>query len=776
MRFGALLRFLLLPGLLPLFTGPLREAGKGAGLVAVVWGGLWRRARGGGTQARGVKEVKGRWRSAWMVLGVAVAGLGAGSLLAGVLALLSRGALGQTFDENLFAEADEGTRSLLGFLSDFDISEHTALGDMFFVYNGGLLLVAGGLLIYHTVGGTVETAREGRLGFGGWEIVRIVWAVALMAPLPGGMNGAQHLVVGIANLGGDFAHAIWKPFSEEALGKGTAIVPRPREGAWRSSVARVLIAEVCRYVSNEVARRAGDEPYVLVKRSETKVGGRPRPKAGAPAPGEQVLSYDGKGRGMPRALCGAVHYTGVGLGEPSERAAAQAHREALEAVRPGLRRVAAALGARFVPGSAAFGTGLPDIEGALDAAGIAARYAVVLDRWLGQAAEVERSALERVVAQDVQEASWLSAASFFNTIAHRSGRFLAGVHNSPEVALPAPELVKWVPAADAAVKAVTVGLSGSRRYPPALSSSAIGAAEGGVVMSGEGLMDGILDFIDLESVMVADSGNPIADLAAMGHNLIYSSIGAMTLLTGAAVGSGFFEHVGWDVFESSWQVMDSFVSTILSTMLIAGIVLAYVLPALPYIRFLFGIVGWVVSVVVALLAVTVFAAAHVTRGDGDRLTTEATRQGWLFLPGLFLRPALMLFGLILGYFVFLAGVTLFNQTWLPQMRDASASGGLGLIGAVTMLAIYTIVCFVLMNSSFKLIELLPAGALEWIGGRGGADGGDAEHTGAVAVGGIGRMGGLRVARGGGKVGARAGVTKQSPPAAGSSPAAGGSSS
>ena len=102
------------------------------------------------------------------------------------------------------------------------------------------------------------------------------------------------------------------------------------------------------------------------------------------------------------------------------------------------------------------------------------------------------------------------------------------------------------------------------------------------------------------------------------------------------------------MFKSSWQVMDSFVSTILSTMLIAGIVLAYVLPALPYIRFLFGIVGWVVSVVVALLAVTVFAAAHVTRGEGDRLTIEATRQGWLFLPGLFLRPALMLFGLILG--------------------------------------------------------------------------------------------------------------------------------
>ena len=117
------------------------------------------------------------------------------------------------------------------------------------------------------------------------------------------------------------------------------------------------------------------------------------------------------------------------------------------------------------------------------------------------------------------------------------------MHNTPEVALPAPELVKWVPAADAAVKAVMVGLSGSRRYPPALTPSAVGAAEGGVVMNGEGLMDEILDFIDLETVMVADSGNPIADLAAMGHHLIYSSLSAMTLLAGAAVGSGLFESL-----------------------------------------------------------------------------------------------------------------------------------------------------------------------------------------------------------------------------------------
>ena len=211
-----------------------------------------------------------------------------------------------------------------------------------------------------------------------------------------------------------------------------------------------------------------------------------------------------------------------------------------------------------------------------------------------------------------------------------------------------------------------------------------------------------------------------------------AALAAMTALMGAAAGSGLLESVpfvgkGLDMFESVWQVADGFVSTVLGLLLIAGAVLAYLLPALPFIRFLFAILGWIVTVAVAVLAVTVFAAAHVTRGDGNRLATQATRLGWLFLPGLILRPPLMLFGLIVGYFVFLAGIGLFNEVWLPQMRDAGASGGLGPIGFLAMLTLYVMIAYGLMNASFKLIDLLPSAVLEldrrqrqYGGGRRGA--------------------------------------------------------
>ena len=665
----------------------------------------------------------------WLVLLLAAAGLG--------LAMLPPPdpAAAQSIDRGLFADTDSATRDVLSFLGGLGRDRPSAVGDMLFAFNAGVLVLAGFLLVWHAAAGVVDTAREGRFGFGAWAIVRIVAAIALMAPLPGGMNGAQHAVVGLAHLGGDFANAVWKPFSEEALAESRPIVPRPREALWRAAISRALIAETCRRAANGSAALAGDDPYVEIDEDEDD--------------GTVSLHYDGEGGGMPDDMCGAIRFSGLDA-EGAPGLAAGGHRRALTGLMPAVRSIAARLAAHYVPGTPLYGRPLPDIDGLLAAQDLAGSYARVLDDALTRAASEEREALARVVAEDAREASWMAAASFFNTIAHRVGLFQAAAHNVPAVNLPTPSLAEWAPAADAAVKGVAAQLARSRDYHPMLLSAATAGA--GALPAGKeegGMVSGLLEFIDLDSVVVADSGNPIADLAALGHGLLNAALASVAALMGAATGSGLLESIpfigkGLDVFESAWQVSDALVSTLLGLLIVAGAVLAYVLPALPFIRFLFGILGWILNVAIAVLAVTVFAAAHVTREDGNRLTVNATRQGWLFLPALVLRPALMLLGLILGYFVFLAAIGLFNQVWLPQMRDAGASGGLGPVGFLAMLALYVIVAYGLMNASFKLIDLLPGAVLDWIGGRAGAGDDGGERAGGTAVAGISRVGAVRI--------------------------------
>ena len=364
-----------------------------------------------------------------LLAGAVFTGLGIAGLL------LAEPAAAQTIDRGLFADADRATRDVLAFLGDIGAGRSSVLGDMLFVFNGGVLALAGFLLVWHTVAGTLDTAREGRFGFGAWEIVRIVAAVALMAPLPGGMNGAQHAVIGLAHLGGDFANAVWEPFAQEALGEGEPIAPRPRETVWRAAIARTLILETCRYAANSSAARAGDAPYIELRESDEayKSPGTVRVRR----IGARILHYDGAGRGMPGDLCGAIRFAGLAA-EGARGIAAEGHRDALAGLLPEIRAIAGDLAAHYVTGSPVYGRPLPDLDALLEGRGLAERYAGVLDTALARAASEERAELARVVAEDAKAASWMSAASFFNTIAHRTGLFQAAAHNIPGVSLPPP--------------------------------------------------------------------------------------------------------------------------------------------------------------------------------------------------------------------------------------------------------------------------------------------------------------------------------------------------
>lgn len=286
----------------------------------------------------------------------------------------------------------------------------------------------------------------------------------------------------------------------------------------------------------------------------------------------------------------------------------------------------------------------------------------------------------------------------------------------------------------------------------------------GLAGSKEGLGGVLFGMFDLESIFVTTDDfdrtlNPIGQLASFGSSLIaaalhtYTGLIAATVATHAGVAAGAWLPLFGESFEAIgegaravWDVGGGFVNMVLGLLLIAGVVLAFVLPLIPFIRFLFGILTWLMTVVEAFLAITVFAAAHVTRGDGNQLMTSATRSGWFFLPGLVLRPALMLFGFVLGYWVFVAGITILNGVFVPYLRDADELAGIGLEGFIPMIVVYVFICYTLMNMAFKLIDMLPSVVLEWIGGRGSGGAGGTESTVGGITAGVGRLAAMRFGR------------------------------
>ena len=619
MRAGGILRLVLLPE----FGRGLRSARGAASRIAAL--------------SRALSRPRGRPDPGRLLLPAGRAAAAAGVVLAGAGAVLMAwglagfgGAGAQTVDPGLFAAEDAGTRKILGFLSGFDLDESTALGQMLFVFNSGVLLLAGFLLIWHTVTGSVDTAREGRWGFGGWEVLRIVLAVALMAPLPGGASGGQHIVVGLARAGGDFATAAWKPLAVETLGKGRAALPAPRENEWRGLLSRTLLCEICMYVANAQAARAGDAPYVRVREGfevRGQQGWMEKPDASAPAvlkrqwarakakkgaPSAVIRHYDGTGNGMPRDMCGAVRF--VGLEEDGARGiAARGHRSAWGVVHAQqLLGLARRIGELFVPGSPDYGDPLPDIAAMLDGIGTAETYRAIVELRIKEAEEAGNEALRTALAEDAKELGWLGAASFVVTLAGETAKMQSAARNVPGASIPSSEVEQWSKDAWAAVQATlaSLGQSGAwQAIPVALSGSGSGP-RATVAGRGDSQLDRIMHFIDFDAVLAADGENPLLDLTATGHALLDAGLAAIGVLAATAVGVNVVEVIplfgkGLDFFESGWDVMDGFVTMAIGMLLVAGAVLAYFLPAIPFIRFLFGILAWLLAVVEAVLAVTV---------------------------------------------------------------------------------------------------------------------------------------------------------------------------
>lgn len=737
-RRTSLARYVLLPDLLGPASKGLADA---VGILGTVFGGLRRPPLG----IRAVLQPRGLM--GWLGAGMAASGVGwIVWAVSGVLAGTPAAAQGPPVPD-LSGEPDQAGRKLLAFLSDLDLGNNSALSSMLLIYNGAILIIAGVLLAWWSAMGTVDTASRGRWGWTGKETLRIVAAFLLMVPLFGGLSGGQYLALALARTGGDIGQLVWGEFSKDVLGEGRMVAPPPHQRPLRMMISGLFLVELCAATANNVAAAAGDEPYVVLREEERKESNIDKRKRFR-GRGKKSQSYDGQAGGMPKGMCGAVQHTGLDGGATAGGKMSEAHGAALEAVRPVLRGIASDVALWFAapPGLVRRDGALPDVEALL----VQGKPAEVYLEAIGEAARATRDeasrALSEALEQEADDLPWTMAASLFMTITRHVGEYQFGAGNLPRVSPPSARLKELVPEADKAVTAAAEKLSASDEYPAALGASADPAAGAGGV---GGIGRGTFDWLDIEDIQFVDSGNPIMDLMSLGHSLVAKAMAAIVLLGGLATGSNLLQSIpfvggGLNAFGAAWEVMDGFLTTVLGLMMLAGLVLAYLVPVLPFIRFLFGLLAWLAAVVAAVFAMPVWLAGHTVRGEG--FVTPATRQGWLFLPGLVLRPVLMLFGLVIGYLLFVTLMQTFNDVFRGLVFDAGASDGIGVLGWLTMLAIYLMVVYGLMNACFKLIDQLPAVAMDWIGGRDGGDAG-ADRLGGGIAGAFGRIGALRIGRG-----------------------------
>ncbi len=165
--------------------------------------------------------------------------------------------------------------------------------------------------------------------------------------------------------------------------------------------------------------------------------------------------------------------------------------------------------------------------------------------------------------------------------------------------------------------------------------------------------------------------------------------------------------------------------TFASVGLAAGFILFYILAFMPFLYFFFAFSGWLKSIFEAMVGVPLWALAHI-RIDGDGLPGDAGANGYYLLLEVFLRPILILFGLLLSIVSFTALADILNEifdlvvnnvsgTTIAADADPSNAYKKGPIDQLFFTVMYAVVLYLLATSTFKAIDLVPKSILRWIG-------------------------------------------------------------
>ncbi len=147
----------------------------------------------------------------------------------------------------------------------------------------------------------------------------------------------------------------------------------------------------------------------------------------------------------------------------------------------------------------------------------------------------------------------------------------------------------------------------------------------------------------------------------------------------------------------------------------AALTLLVVIPLIPATRFFFGILTWLIAVFEAVIAIPMMALGHL-RTDGNGVM-GAAQAGYMIILQMFLRPVLMVFGLIVGLMVFNVVMGLFIQLFMETITSTSV-GAPSVIRTFGYVIVFVGLSYSIANLAFKPINDFPDRALQWIGAQG----------------------------------------------------------
>lgn len=684
---------------------------------------------------------------------------------------------------------------------------HTALHTLFHFYNIGILIIGFMVAMYMIVTIVGETAQSGtpfgRRFNGFWAPTRLIIAIALLTPLSFGLNGAQLITLYMAKWGSGLATNGWTTFVtslnhiplQQNPATPNSLVARPNPPGFNTMIEFLFVAQTCRYSEALLNRRVNTTQTPSMTGVTAQVG-----DTTAIEPFQVFTAYAGNGNtinapfmstdfntalqnannqdivirfgiiddvnyegmaGHVKPICGEFIFNIKDISQPGALRVQERYYELIQDMWSDAAQLNHALNVAraYIPVSTRdpFAP-MPDT----------AYISNTIDFYNNYAQTAINDARADQISANWQYnytvLGWAGAAMWYQKIAEYTGGLFSSVYGVPTPKL-YPEVMEFVKEQ----RRIQNDFAGSRdRYKPTLANGEMIEWENDRDMymalayyyaqqlwyagetkegSGNTFKAAVISLFGLEGLLNMGCNHdihPLAQLVGVGRSLIESAITNLGFSFGGAVAGGLANILEESLFESVAFAAASFAGQVAVIGLAIGFILFYIVPFLPFIYFFFAAGGWIKSIFEAMIGLPLWALAHI-RIDGEGLPGPAAMNGYFLVFEIFLRPILIIFGLLAGIAIFTAQVQVLNEIWqlvvsnvmgFPNSTIAAANPNCPAAAAINIApgpitgsidylrgeadklfytVMYTILVYMMAMSSFKLVDLVPANILRWMG-------------------------------------------------------------
>jgi conjugal transfer/type IV secretion protein DotA/TraY len=213
-------------------------------------------------------------------------------------------------------------------------------------------------------------------------------------------------------------------------------------------------------------------------------------------------------------------------------------------------------------------------------------------------------------------------------------------------------------------------------------------------------------------------GDVLLEHAHFGRNMMLTMEGVWfgVLAVVTLIGISTVVHIPFTTGPAAmfWGMLLTVLSVVLPLIVVVwtmGAGLAIYAPLIPFMIFTVAAVGWLLTVVEAVIAAPLVALSLVTPA-GDEIGKLET--GLMILSNIFLRPMLMIFGFLLAGRLFNGVVSLIEYGMLQVFNTISVQT---IFSSVVIMFAYIAFIIGMTNTCFSLIYAVPDKIMRWIGGH-----------------------------------------------------------